>query len=222
MTTVVVAAASSAARTGLAALLARDPSLRVVAAVAPRAALTVALDSGAPDVLLLEVAGDPAASLAAELTAEPTDHAPEHVPAIVLLAESVSGRAAAEALRAGARAVLPWDASPDEILAAVHAAAAGLVALPGQVVSDLVAGSPATGTRPGAARANGATPTLTPRERDVLAMMAEGLGNKSIARRLGISDHTVKTHVGALFAKLGAASRTEAVARGVRRGLVVL
>ena len=53
-------------------------------------------------------------------------------------------------------------------------------------------------------------------------MMAEGLGNKEIASRLGISDHTVKFHISAMFAKLGASSRTEAVTIGIRQGLIML
>jgi DNA-binding CsgD family transcriptional regulator len=61
---------------------------------------------------------------------------------------------------------------------------------------------------------------LTPRERDVLLLMAEGASNKAIARRLGISVHTAKFHVGSLLAKLGAASRTEAVTLATRRGIL--
>jgi len=63
---------------------------------------------------------------------------------------------------------------------------------------------------------------LTPRERDVLALLAEGRSNKSIADALGISDQTVKFHVASITGKLGAANRTEAVRRAVRRGLIVL
>ncbi len=63
---------------------------------------------------------------------------------------------------------------------------------------------------------------LTPRELEVLRLMAQGLGNKSIAVELGISTHTVKFHVAAVFAKLGVHSRTEAVALGMRQGLVPL
>ena len=63
---------------------------------------------------------------------------------------------------------------------------------------------------------------LTPREREVLALVAEGLSNKAIAEELGISDQTVKFHVASITGKLGAANRTEAVRRAVRRGLIVL
>jgi two-component system, NarL family, nitrate/nitrite response regulator NarL len=65
-------------------------------------------------------------------------------------------------------------------------------------------------------------PRLTPRERAVLAAMADGVSNKAIARRLGISVHTVKFHVAAILSKLNAESRTEAVARAAHLGLVML
>ncbi len=64
--------------------------------------------------------------------------------------------------------------------------------------------------------------TLTPRELEVLALLAEGLPNKAIARRLEISDQTVKFHVAAIYGKLGAVNRTDALRRAVRRGLVAL
>ena len=77
-------------------------------------------------------------------------------------------------------------------------------------------------TAPATAAANIPVQPLTPREVEVLHMLAEGLGNKTIARRLGISEHTVKFHVGSIFSKLNASSRTEAVTVGVRQGLVML
>ena len=63
---------------------------------------------------------------------------------------------------------------------------------------------------------------LTPRELEVFAMLAEGAGNKAIAWKLGISEHTVKFHVASIMSKLSATSRTEAVAIGIRRGLIML
>jgi len=63
---------------------------------------------------------------------------------------------------------------------------------------------------------------LTAREREVLELLSQGLPNKLIARRLQISEHTVKFHVSSIYAKLGATSRTDAVSRGVRRGLITL
>jgi DNA-binding NarL/FixJ family response regulator len=63
---------------------------------------------------------------------------------------------------------------------------------------------------------------LTPRELEVLEVLAEGLSNRAIAQRLSISEHTVKFHVASIFAKLGAENRTDAVLRGVRQGLITL
>lgn len=67
-----------------------------------------------------------------------------------------------------------------------------------------------------------AVESLTPREREVLAWLAEGLPNKAIAARLGISEHTVKFHVASIYGKLDASTRAEAVRRGLRRGLIAL
>jgi DNA-binding NarL/FixJ family response regulator len=63
---------------------------------------------------------------------------------------------------------------------------------------------------------------LTPREIEVVRMIADGLGNKEIASKLGISDHTVKFHISSIFAKLGAANRAEAVVLGIRQGLIMV
>jgi DNA-binding CsgD family transcriptional regulator len=71
-------------------------------------------------------------------------------------------------------------------------------------------------------RAQGPSASLTRREREVLDLLAAGASNKLIARRLGLSFHTVKAHVAAVLDKLGAASRADAVARGARQGLVML
>ena len=62
--------------------------------------------------------------------------------------------------------------------------------------------------------------SLTPRERDVLALLADGLRNRDIAARLGVSEHTVKFHLASIFGKLGAATRTEAVRKGLQLGLI--
>ena len=74
----------------------------------------------------------------------------------------------------------------------------------------------------GGARAPDSMSTLTPREREVLALLAEGATNKAVARRLGISVHTVKFHVGSLIGKLDATGRTDAVAHAARLGIIVL
>ena len=113
------------------------------------------------------------------------------------------------ALRSGVRAMLPRDAAAAQIIAAIYAASAGLIAIPAE---DSFTSIPAPPVQP-------AEP-LTPREIEVLDMLAEGWSNKLIAHKLGISEHTAKFHVNSILAKLNAGTRTEAVMRGVRLGLV--
>ena len=135
-------------------------------------------------------------------------------PALVLLGDGLPRGWAVRAVRSGARAVLPRTASAAAIVAAVGAAAAGLVVLPGDALSDVPQGT--------AARAAAPPEALTAREAQILALLADGLVNKQIAARLGISRHTVKTHLGALFHKLGVSTRAEAVAAGARAGVILL
>ena len=118
-------------------------------------------------------------------------------------------------MRLGVRAVLRPDASAREVLAAVGAASAGMAVLDPQ---DLEALLPASGATAGAAD----PPALTPREREVLRLLADGDANKNIAWKLGISEHTVKFHVASILGKLHAGTRTEAVAIGMRQGLILL
>jgi NarL family two-component system response regulator YdfI len=117
-----------------------------------------------------------------------------------------------EALRSGVRGILPRDLATTEILAAIEAAAAGLVVLHPHAVEVATA-------RPVSAVA---METLSPREIEVLRLMADGSSNKTIAWRLSISEHTVKFHVNSIFSKMHAGSRTEAVTLGLRQGLIPL
>jgi DNA-binding NarL/FixJ family response regulator len=138
---------------------------------------------------------------------------------LVVLLDDLDGEAGARALRAGARGVLPRHASSKEIRAAVRAAAAGLASLPATVAAAALNNKSGDGTRPSADDGN---PPLTPREQEILMLLGEGLVNKEIGVRLGISEHTVKTHLTAIYEKLEASNRAEAVATGLRRGLVML
>lgn len=133
---------------------------------------------------------------------------------VVLLTETADSSFLGAAFRAGVRAVLSPDANPSEIVAAICSAAAGLFTLQ-QSAIELIASDP----RPTPAALEEA---LSPRELEVLAMLAEGLSNKLIAHKLAISEHTVKFHVTQIMAKLHAASRTDAVMQGIRRGLVMI
>jgi len=214
VTRVLVAAASAVVRAGLEALVAADPALTVVGQAASLEGVTRASETLLPDVVLIEQEWDDEAMAPGLLAVS----AGSHVPAIVVLTENPSAVWGAVALRSRVRAVLPREATAAEIVAAVAGAAAGLVVLhPGtaEAILPLLAS-------PAPSLAGIAPQPLTPREVEVLHMLAEGLGNKTIARRLGISEHTVKFHVGSIFSKLNASSRTEAVTVGVRQGLVML
>ena len=137
---------------------------------------------------------------------------PRSVP-VVVLARHADAAWANALVRAGVRAVVPSGAR--DLAAVIAAVVAGYIVLHPEVAQPLV---PAAGvdlrTRDGQ--------SLTTRELEVLRMMAQGLANKAIAARLHISEHTVKFHVGSIFAKLHAGSRTEAVTLGARQGLVML
>lgn len=128
------------------------------------------------------------------------------------------------ALAAGARGVVLRDDVGPEIGAALTAVKSGLTVIDTTLSSTLVSSSsPArSDARPVEHRPRGGSGELTERERQVVALLAEGLSNKLIADRLGISDHTAKFHVNGVMAKLGAGTRTEAVVEAVRRGLVTL
>lgn len=134
----------------------------------------------------------------------------------VLVAAEVDARPQGAAWPAGLAGALLADATAAQVVAALRAAAQGLVVLDPAFASILRRG-------PGRAAALGATDEpLTDREREVLDLVSLGLANKAIAARLGISDHTVKFHLGSIFAKLGVESRTEAVTVAARRGLIAL
>jgi len=136
------------------------------------------------------------------------------VEAVVLLSSDPAGAFTPQARRLGVRAVLPEDATAVELEGAIVAARAGLIALHPDALK--------TSAEARAAEPRGGAVSLTPRELEILEMMAEGMSNRTIATRLGISSQTVKFHVASILAKLGAGSRTEAVTFGVRHGLIAL
>lgn len=130
---------------------------------------------------------------------------PSVAPAVLLTDEILTPRM----LRLGVHAILPREAGAEQIVAALYAAAAGLIAVLAESSSLIVP-----------AASEPVIENLTPREMETLEMLAEGLSNKQIAGRLGISEHTAKFHVNSILGKLDAATRTEAVMRGIRTGLL--
>jgi len=221
VTRVLVAASSEVVRVGLEAILAREAAFSVVGR-AGLASLAEDVAEHEPDVVLVELSGgdDEDALAALHLLFVDADDGARPAPALVVLTDEHEPNDVAEALRSGVRAILPRNAGAGEIVAAVVAAAAGLVAVAHEWIDGLHATSSVI--RSAAARANGSETPLTPRELEVLRLIAEGLGNKQIAARLAISEHTVKFHVGSVFAKIRASTRAEAVIIGARRGLIVL
>jgi NarL family two-component system response regulator YdfI len=205
---VLVVASSPVVRAGLESLLARTGEYAVLGAAALPRLRGDALTE--PDVIVLALRGGGEEELARDLAPEASTG-----PAVVVLGAEPVADWGPRVLRLGARAVLPETAGAAELAAAIEAAAAGLVALPPELVGV-------------AARAQLRSETavapqpLTAREVEVLGLLAAGLGNKVIAGRLAISEHTVKSHVTSLFAKLAVSTRAEAVAAGVRQGLLML
>ncbi|SPE29489.1 Two component transcriptional regulator, LuxR family [Acidobacteriia bacterium SbA2] len=198
------------AKAGLESLLRPYSALRLVDDLSKDAR---GVDSELPaDVLLVEAdtLADPAAREALDWASTGT--------AAVLLVRNPAAEPVAEALRAGVRAVLPSGIDGPEIAAAIEAAAAGLTVLESASLALLL-------RAPGALRkgTSGAfVEPLTDRELEVLELVAAGLGNKEVASRLEISEHTVKFHVASIMGKLGAGSRTEAVTLAIRHGLIMV
>ncbi|HCF28586.1 MAG TPA: DNA-binding response regulator [Cyanobacteria bacterium UBA11049] len=215
MMRVLVAATDSIVRAGLESILRASPDLLVVGVASDLDSVVALITAQSPDVVLMELGLQDEEPVSEKLV--PLSTLTEV--AIVLLGDTFQGDWITEALRLGVRAVLPRRATAEEILQAVVAAAAGLVVLHPDAI-DLLLPVLSSVTQP----VHEATlvQALTPREIEVLGMLAEGLGNKAIARRLSISEHTVKFHVSSIFTKLNARSRTEAVTLGARQGLIML
>lgn len=203
MIAVSVLAASPMARARLEALISRRPGFRLVDAESGR------LDAG--DVLVVEPGSRPLERVVRTLPRG------AHAPAVLLLGGGPAATGVARLLRAGVRGILPHDPSEREVLAAIEAVAAGLLVLH-------PSSAPAAAARAGGRRPAGqaATEPLTPRELEVLAMLAEGMGNRAIASAMGITTHTVKFHVAAIVDKLHARRRTDAVAIAMRLGVLLV
>ena len=185
-------------RTGLSSLLGELGSIDVV-------------DADAAEVALWDAGVDASKTLArlAELRNLP-------MPVVAVVGETAH---VAPALAAGARGVVLRDQVGPGIHAALAAVRSGLTVMDTALAESLVPNAPA---RPATGVATKGRGELTERERQVVQLLTEGLSNKLIADRLGISDHTAKFHVNGVMMKLGASTRTEAVVEAMRRGLIRL
>ncbi len=208
---VLIVADDPLARAGLAALLVNHPTDQAdcvivgqVAAPGDRAGeFARDLDIYRPDVLLWDLGWDVDPGSLPEFN-------DLDLPVIALLPDA---SLAADCQAVGARGILRRDVSPDRMIAAVVAVVAGLIVL-----------DPAFAEIHQAGFSSHHLPDidLTPRELDVLRLLAEGLANRAIAVQLDISEHTVKFHLNAILSKLGAQSRTEAVVTAIRLGLIAV
>lgn len=195
MIRVVVVDDHAMVRSGLVALLEASEDITVVGQAADgRAAREVALDL-LPDVMLMDL------SMPVMDGAEATREVLAAVPdvKVVVLTSFSDRRRVSEALDAGAVGYQLKDCEPTELLAAVRAAAAGHAPLDPRVARVLL-------PTPGGRMADG----LSPREQQVLRLVAEGLANKQIGRALGITERTVKAHLGRVFRHIGVVDRTSA------------
>lgn len=200
-------------RTGFAMILARDPGIEVVAqAVNGQEAVLRARESH-PDVVLMDVRMPILDGLQAtrRLVADATVST-----RVVILTTFDHDEYLFEALAAGASGFLLKDAPAADLLAAVHIVAGGDALLAPTVTQRVIAAAVERQSVAADAERVGA---LSPRERDVLRLMAEGMANSEIADRLVVGHATVKTHVAHVLQKLGARDRVQAVVAAYRAGL---
>ena len=201
------------ARAGLATLLTHQPDCTVVGQMAAHIDILAGLHLYQPDVVVWDLGWEPTPGLAEaptglERLAEVRDTGQ---PVVALLPDD---RYATLVWASGVRGLLLRDVHTATLALALPAVAQGLVVCDAALVSSLLS----VRQPPLMSSAE----VLTPREQEVLQLLAEGLPNKTIADRLHISEHTVKFHVNAILSKLGAQSRTEAVVRATRLGLLLL
>jgi DNA-binding NarL/FixJ family response regulator len=203
------------ARSGLAALLEGEPGLDLVETDPD----VILWDSGARPSAALELPGTTGTPDEAEDEEEEDEEDETGPPVLALAADEET---AAEALAAGARGVLFRDVGVARLTAALQAVARGLYVMDDGLAALLQ--PPPSGSAPSDIGTDTAEPVepLTPREVEVLQLLAQGLSNKQIGARLGISEHTAKFHVNAILGKLGAHGRTNAVVRAARLGLFLL
>ena len=202
---IAVAATSAVRRAGLESIIRSHAEFHLAGSFGTVASLVSFARSTELDVIVIDT------DSIRDLSLGPTSDA-----AIVLLTEVTEARSISRLLRSGVRAILSRESDPDDVLSAIYASYDGLVLLSTPTAESLAA---LFGDQPLEVEAE-LTEEITSRETDVLRMLAQGLVNKDIAARLGISEHTVKFHISSILDKLGASTRTEAVTLGIRRGLI--
>ncbi|MEU4258253.1 response regulator transcription factor [Streptomyces fradiae] len=194
-------------RAGLRAVLESEPGFEVVAEAATAEAAVERATAGGVDVVLMDLRFGPDAMHGSEATAAITGRG-GGAPRVLVLTTYDTDADILAAVEAGASGYLLKDAPPEELAAAVRTAAAGRSALAPAVAHRLMH------------RLRAPAQALTRRELEVLGLVAEGLSNQQISKRLFLSQATVKSHLVHVFAKLSVESRTAAVAEARARGLL--
>ena len=201
MISVLLAEDHPVVRNGLVELLGSEPDIEIVAAVGDGAAAVAALGDHDPDIVLLDLTMPEMDGI--EATRMVLEQHPDT--RVVILTASADREQMLRAVDAGALGYLLKDASPAELIEGIRAASRGESPLDPKVARELLAD-----------RRETRAPQLTDREREVLALVGQGLPNKLIARRLEISEKTVKAHLTRVFTEIGVTDRTQAAlwARG--------
>jgi two-component system, NarL family, response regulator YdfI len=213
VTRIFIVAAPLRTRRELVALLDHVPEFEIVGAAGSLETATEDWEELKLDVLLMRDTGESSEELLDWLE---ENGLARQTPVLLIVDETTQGKVN-RAMQLGIRGILPANSAPTQVISAVHSLAAGLMVFHPGETACAIASSPS-----GDAEVAELLEPLTPRERQVLKMLASGLGNKQIAAHLKISEHTAKFHVASILSKLGASSRTAAVSLGLRRGLLLL
>lgn len=200
-------------RSGLRALLDLFDEIDVVAEAEDGEAAVGAVLASKPDVLLLDVRMPKLNGIEVLKALQ----AREILPPTLLLTTFEDDAALVEGVKAGARGYLLKGVSPETLLEAVRTVASGQSYLYAPLIAELARDALSARQRDDKFEMIEA---LTPREAEILKLMASGIGNRAIADALSLSEGTVKNHVSSVFAKLGVADRTNAVLRAIAKGLV--
>lgn len=194
MIRVFIIAQSIVTQAGLTALL--TPDLEIAGSAIRPASISSTIAASDATVILLE-------------QDTISDVSEVEIPIVLLLDDSST---ISELLQSGIRSILPIDVSREQLIEAIKATSAGLTVIHPDLIESMLIPT---------VRSSEPVP-LTPREIEVLKMLAEGMGNKAIAQHLNLSEHTVKFHISSIFSKLDVSSRTEAVILGAKQGWILL
>jgi two-component system, NarL family, response regulator YdfI len=204
MLEVIIMAPSARRRDWLQRVLQGRPGIRVAGISPTFSFLRSLMSEKIPDIVLVDLESVPDFDLARDWLHELTELAP-----VVLLAAAPDPAVFNRLVQAASGAMLRADASAEQIVRAIEAASNGLITFDSSLIAE-------------SETLDELSEELTSRETEVLRLLAEGFGNREIANRLEISEHTIKFHIRSILGKLGASTRTEAVTRGFRAGLIDL